>query len=153
MGKALDELEISTRMFLAQRPPTSPSGIAGYLNGLVKAQIAGRAIFVPQDAYRNALATLGMLAADMIESLPKTSKDRKRLGDGLKLSFTSANSDEEATREVFRGLTVEKTKGKESQALLVYIDTVRSRLEKWEAEEAKFREWAEGCVLVMTALA
>lgn len=152
MGKALYELEIYTRIFLAQQPPTTPSAIAGYLNDLVKAQIAGRAIFAPQDAYRNALATLCMLAAEMIESLPKKSKDRKRLGDGLKLSLASANYHEETTREVLRGLAVETSKGKERHALLVYIDTAQSRLKKWEAEEAKFREWAEGCVLVMTAL-
>jgi hypothetical protein len=153
--KALDEFltdfEIATHIFIAKQAPMTSAGIADYLNGLVKAQIAGRAIFAPQEAYRNALTTLGMLAADMIAALPKMSKDKKRLGDGLKRSLSHSDEDEEDVRGVLRGLAEQTSKGKERHSLLVYMETARRRLAKWKAEEAKFKKWAENCLVVMAA--
>ncbi|KAF1913962.1 hypothetical protein BDU57DRAFT_541335 [Ampelomyces quisqualis] len=152
LDEAMTVFEISTHIFIAKLPPTTSDGIARYLNELVKAQIAGRAIFAPQEAYRNALTTLGMLAADMIEALPKKSKDRKRLSDGLKRSMSGANTDEQTARRVLRGLAGQTSKGGERHSLLVYMETARKRLTRWKVEEAKFKEWAEECVMVMTSL-
>jgi hypothetical protein len=58
LDNALTAHEIATYMFLGKSTPTSSAEVAEYLAVFKKAQIAGHAIFAPQNAYRSAIGDL-----------------------------------------------------------------------------------------------
>jgi hypothetical protein len=143
---ALTKFEISTHIFLAKTSHTSVENVANYLGVFTNALLVSRAIFPPQEAYRNALTTLGMLIKDLVEVLPKRHTVKKSVAAKLEDELAKADSAEQAVRQLLRGLADPASKGKESYGLVIYMNAARQRFRNWEVEEARFKEWAGECI-------
>ena len=146
LDNALIHLDTLTQIFLAKHSPMSSEDRADYLHTYTAAMTAGRGIFPPQEAYRSAITTLGMLVTDLIDVLPEKSTTKKRLRAEFDEGMMRANEKEEGIRKSMRGLVDDTCKGGESYALAVYMAISRQRFKNWSAEEKRFKSWAGECV-------
>jgi hypothetical protein len=147
LHEALTKFEISTHMFLAETSYNKlVEDVPAYLGVFTNAIVVNRTIFAPQDAYRNALATLGMLIADMVEMLPAKCATKKSMKEKLEPGLKQADKEEQGVRTLLRALADPVNKGKENYGLIVYMNTVRQRFDNWAMEEARFKEWAGECI-------
>jgi hypothetical protein len=143
---ALFHLEMSTQILLSKHSPISSRDMDDYVSAFTKARFAGRNIFVPQEAYRSAVATLGMLVSDLVDVLPADSDIKEDVRARFNEGMSAAGENEENVRKVMRGLADERSKGHESFALVVYLNTARQRLKNWDEEEKRFKAWAGECI-------
>jgi hypothetical protein len=147
LDTALTTLEIATHIMLGKRTPDSAEDFTAYLDAFRKAQVAGHAIFPPQQAYQNAITTLGMLVTNLIDLLPENYMNKGRMSKELKEGIAKAHHDEETVREALRGLAGRS--GSHNDALMTYIFTARMRFKTWSKQELKLKKWAEECMVVM----
>lgn len=146
LDNTLTTLEISKHMFLGKSTPTSSAEIAEYLDTFTKAQIAGRAIFTPQDAYRSAVTTLSLLVIDLADMLPEKNVVKDRVVSQVKMGMKKAEQDEESARTMLRGLADHMSQGRERHALVAYLENVRLRIKNWGVVEANLKNWARECL-------
>jgi hypothetical protein len=146
LDTALTTLEIATHIMLGKRTPDSVEDFIAYLDAFRKAQVAGHAIFPPQQAYHNSITTLGMLVTDLVDLLPKNYMNG-RTSKELKEGIAMAHHGEEAIREALRSLAGRS--GSHNDALMAYILTARIRLKTWSKQEEKLKKWAEECMAAM----
>jgi hypothetical protein len=146
LDTALTDLETSTHLFLTADRPTCSVSMTTYLSAYSCARRAGQALFAPQDAYRRAVATLGMLVADLIDVLPGDMESAAEVDARFKQSVREAGEREEAVRKHMRGLADGRSWGREGFALEVYLDTARKRFGSWSKEEERLVELAGECV-------
>jgi hypothetical protein len=147
---ALIKFEISTHIFLAKTSHTSVEDVGDYIGVLTDALLVSRVIFAPQEAYRNALTTLGLLVTDLVELLPKKHAVRKSMSAKLDEGLTKADGAEQTIRELLRGLADPSSKGRESYGLVVYMDAARQRFGNWASEKECFGEWAGECISALS---
>lgn len=140
---ALANLRLSTQLFLAVHRPLTHAQVTAYAAAYAAAQTAGRALFAPQEAYRSALATLGMFVSDVIDALPRASAVKERLKRELDEGMHEANGKEEEVRTAMRRLAEETRKGGERFGLAVYVGCVGERERNWTVLEGRLRTWAE----------
>jgi hypothetical protein len=134
-------------MFLAETSYNKlVEDVPAYLGVFTNALVVSRTIFAPQEAYRNALTTLGMLITDLVEMLPAKCAVKKSMTEKLGPGLKTANKAEQGVRSLLRALADPANKGKENNGLIVYMNTVRQRFDNWATEEAKLKEWAGECI-------
>jgi hypothetical protein len=147
LHEALTKFEISTHMFLGETSYNKlVEDVPAYLGVFTNALVVSRTIFAPQEAYRNALATLGMLVADMVEMLPAKCAIKTSMNEKLGRELKKADVAEQGVGSLLRALADPVNKGKENYGLVVYMNTVRQRFNNWAMEEARFKEWAGECI-------
>jgi hypothetical protein len=146
---ALTKFEISTHIFLAKTSHKSVGDVGDYLGVLKDALIASRTIFAPQEAYRIALTTLGLLITDLVELLPKKHAVKKSVSAKLDDGLAKADKAEQTIRQLLTGLADPASKGRESYGLVVYMNTARQRLGNWASEQERFQEWSGECISVL----
>lgn len=136
----LIDLETSTNFFLHPRPPLSHDRLTEYLHIYQATLAAGRAIFTPQEAYRNAILTLRLLVSDLQELLQPP-------GQGVQSDEMIDRED--GIKEVLGELVSGVSQGRESASLATYLVCMRERLAIWGKEEQKLRAEAAGCVAAL----
>lgn len=146
---ALIELEINMHIFIAKGSPSSIEEKEAYLSALGKARLASRAIFPPQQAYRLAVSTLGILVTEMIVVSSSRNPSMQDMGAKLVGSKGSADKEEEGIRELIRKIAHHTGKGLESHGLLTFLDAARQRFQNWKAEEEKLKALARQCIGAM----
>jgi len=145
LDNALTNLVTIIQIFLSKHSPMSDTEHADYHRAFKTAIDAGRSLFPPQEAYRSAIATFGMLISDLIDALPKKSVVRKRMRKEFDEGMVQANMREEGVRKSMRGLVDGTCKGGENYALRAYMSIVRQRLGNYGSEEERFKAWADEC--------
>jgi hypothetical protein len=146
IDNALTTLEISTHIFLGKRTPASSAEVVEYLDAFKKAQIAGNAIFAPQNSYRSAIETLSTFVNGLAVMLPEKNVVKETVVKDINTGMEKANQEEEDTRKILRGLADHSSWGKERGALMAYLETIKLRVKSWAAFEADLTKWAEKCL-------
>jgi hypothetical protein len=146
LDNALNAHEIATYMFLGKSTPTSSAEVAEYLAAFRKAQIAGHAIFAPQNAYRSAIRDLGTFINHLANILPGKNAIKENATVRMKTGMDKANQEEEGAREVLRGLAEYTSHGKMREALMTYMEILQLRVKSWGVLEADLMMWAEKCL-------
>jgi hypothetical protein len=146
LNAALIDLETFTQIFLSKHAPISSYDKGDYLNALANARVAGRSIFAPQEAYRSAITTLGLLVSDLIDVVPVENNMKEDVRARFNKGMSTADQKEEGVRKAMRGLADGRSKGYENFALVVYLDTAKQRSKNWYKEEKTFKAWAEECI-------
>lgn len=137
---SLTTLEISTYVFNSDHDPFEPAaGFPKYMKALNKAKLAGRALFPPQTAYRDAITALNMLVTDLVDLLPKNHPEKKRISSELNEGRSKARQDEEMVQKTLHP-------GNTSLKPMTYVATARMRFVNWAKEEEKLKAWAEECM-------
>jgi hypothetical protein len=140
LDKALNDFERCTNAFLAQK---KTEDVAAYLADMNKALAAGDAIFKPQKAYRNTLTTLGMLATDMIECLPKDSTLKRLMEEHLDEGLAKM-TEQDQLPTLWGGLLDPKVS--KNDALLAYMGVMRQRALEWMLGELRYQTLVDVCL-------
>ncbi|KAF2856946.1 hypothetical protein T440DRAFT_474275 [Plenodomus tracheiphilus IPT5] len=142
---AVIELEISYRNLA--RTSISDGSIADYLQVLNSAQAKGHAVSAPQIAHANAVRTMRLLVAEMMDVLHPGA-----LGEGPRRDFmaeeSKENDNEVKTRQILNYLGHAQREGNAQYALQVYVACMRERLMRWDALVKKLDNWGAYCVHV-----
>jgi hypothetical protein len=143
---SLIDLETRMQLFLHTGTPTTSDEVTAYLSTFTATQTAGRNIFGPQEAYRNAIATLSLFVVELIHELPKQSEVRERVEVEFEVESMKMNEFEDAAALVLKGLVDGISRGGERTALMTYVRTVRTRFCCSREQEDKLKKWADQCV-------
>lgn len=148
LNASLLHLNKLIKAFTGPQDLTSSSSIAAYLTTYLTVLDYSLAIFPLQEAYRNAITTLGLFVTDLVDELPEESALRKRLRREFDEGMVRADRAEDGVREGLVGLG-KGVKGEEWIGLGVYMRLVWERVGSWGGEEKRMGEWGRECVEAM----
>ncbi|KAH8723949.1 hypothetical protein GQ44DRAFT_294328 [Phaeosphaeriaceae sp. PMI808] len=146
----LDRFETSVQEFITKRAPVATEDATGFFQAFTAARVTAFAIFTPQEAYRVAITTFGMLFNDIINMLDTSSEYGNNLRAEFDEAMEKANSKEEAIRVKLRKLMELANVAGTDYALMVYMDTAKERLKNWREIEDRLRDWSETFMEVVT---
>jgi len=146
---ALTSFDTLLQSFINPQDINSPEYVANYLRSFKVILEASRSVFPPQEAYRAALTTLGLFVTDLIDVLPRKSELWKQMRPDFDDSMARANYAEEGVRKAIRELGKNSCKLERRDALQAYLHLMQERARNWGEEEARFKDWADECIMAM----
>lgn len=144
---AITGFEMHNQIFLSGHGPMSKEDRDQYMRSYNAALTSARALFEPQEVYRNALSKLKLFTSDVIDSMPsRMSKDRRLLKRDHEMSMAVSKEKEEVVREMMRQLHANMKYVQTSTSLANYIQTMRKRLRNWQDDEETVEKYAKACL-------